>query len=59
MEMKTIKKTQRKANPGDGQHRKEISSYRYKHHQQNTRDQRENLRHRRYHKKILTHQSKK
>ena len=38
-------------NPGDRKHRKEIRSRRCKHHQQNTRDTRENLRCRRYHRK--------
>ena len=32
-------------NPGDGQLRKEIRSYRCKHLQQNTRERRQNLRH--------------
>ena len=38
-------------NPGDGQLRKVIRSYRCKHHQQNSRDRRENIRCRRYHRK--------
>jgi uncharacterized protein YllA (UPF0747 family) len=38
-------------NPGHGQLRKEIRSYRCKHHQHNTRDGRENLRHRRHHRR--------
>lgn len=35
---------------GDGNPRKEISSYRCKHHQPITRDRKENLRQRRYHR---------
>jgi hypothetical protein len=50
MEIETIKKSQRD-NPGDRKPRKEISSYRCKHHQQYTRGRRENLRCRRYHRK--------
>jgi hypothetical protein len=38
-------------NHGDRKPRKEIKSHRCKHHQQNTRDRRENLRCRRYHRK--------
>ena len=38
-------------NPGDIKPRKEIRSYRSKHHQQNKKDRRENLRYRRYHRK--------
>jgi hypothetical protein len=38
-------------NSGDRKLRKEIKSQRYKYHQQNTRDRRENLRCRRYHRK--------
>jgi hypothetical protein len=38
-------------NPGVRKPRKEISSHRCKHHQQNTRDRRQNLRCRRYHRK--------
>jgi FtsZ-binding cell division protein ZapB len=47
MEIETIKGD----NPGVRKPRKEIRSHRYKHHQQNTRDRRENLRCRRYHRK--------
>jgi hypothetical protein len=38
-------------NSGDRKPRKEVKSYRCKHHQQNTRDRKENLRCRRYHRK--------
>jgi hypothetical protein len=38
-------------NPGDRKPWKEIRSHTCKHHQQNTRDRRENLRCRRYHRK--------
>ena len=38
-------------NSGDRKSRKEIRSHRCKHHQQNTRDRRENLRNRRFHRK--------
>jgi hypothetical protein len=38
-------------NPGFRKPRKEIRSYRFKHHQQNARDRGENLRDRRYHRK--------
>ena len=38
-------------NPGNRKSRKEDRSYRYKHHQKNTRDRRENIRCRRYHRK--------
>ena len=38
-------------NTGDIKPRKENSSHSCKHHQQNTRDKRENLRYRRYHRK--------
>jgi hypothetical protein len=48
MEVETITK---RDNSGDKNPRKEIRSLRYKHHQQNTRDGRENLRCRRYHRK--------
>jgi hypothetical protein len=37
-------------NSGDRNHRKEIRNHRYKHQQQNTRDGRENLRCRRFHR---------
>jgi hypothetical protein len=38
-------------NPGDRKPRKEIRNHRSKHHQQNTRDRRENLRCKRHHRK--------
>jgi hypothetical protein len=38
-------------NPGNGKPRKEIQGYRYKHHQKNVRDKRENHRLRRYHRR--------
>jgi hypothetical protein len=43
METETIKKSVGD-NPGDRKPRKEIRCHRHKHHQQNTRDRRENLR---------------
>ena len=46
-EIETIKKITKGDNPGDRNPRKEIRSHRCKHHQQNTRDRRENLRCRR------------
>jgi hypothetical protein len=52
MEIETIKKIQREIDsPGDRKHRKDIRTPRCKHHQQNTRDRRANLRCRRYHRK--------
>jgi hypothetical protein len=51
MEIETIKKIIKGANPGDGKPRKENRSYRCKHHQQNTRDLRENFRKRRHHRR--------
>jgi hypothetical protein len=52
MEIETIKKSQRATdNTGDRNPRKEIRSHRCKLHQQNTRDRRENLKFRRYHRK--------
>jgi hypothetical protein len=49
------KEIMKRDNPGVRKPRKEIRSHRCKHHQQNARDRRENLRCRRYHRK----QSKK
>ena len=51
--MKKIKKKERtkRDKPGERKLRKEIRSQRCKHHQQNTRDRRENLKCRRYHRK--------
>jgi hypothetical protein len=46
-------------NPGHGKCRKEIRSHRCKHHQQNTRDRRQNLRFRRYHRKHQHNSQKK
>jgi hypothetical protein len=46
-------------NSRDRKSMKVIRSHRCKHRQQSTRDRRENLRGRRYHKKTLTQQSKK
>jgi hypothetical protein len=46
-----IKKITNGDKPGLRKPRKEIRSHRYKHHQQNTRDRRETLRSRRYHRK--------
>jgi hypothetical protein len=45
-------------NPGDRKPREEFKSHRCKHPQQNTRDRRDNLRCRRYHRKIDTSQWK-
>jgi hypothetical protein len=50
MEIETIKKSQRETITGDRKPKKEIS-HRCKHHQQKTRDRKENLRCRRYHRK--------
>jgi len=44
MEIETIKKITNRDNPGDRKCRKEIRSHRCKHHQQSTKDRRENLR---------------
>ena len=56
MEVETIKnKIQKKKkgdNSGDRNPRKETRNHRYKYHQQNTRDGRENLRCRRFHRKL-------
>ena len=49
MEVETIKKTQRETT-GDRNPRKEIRNHRCEHQQQNTRDGRENLRCRRFHR---------
>jgi hypothetical protein len=46
-----MKKITKRDNTGDRKPRKEIRSHRCKHHQQNIRDRRENLRCRRYHRK--------
>ena len=51
MEMETIKKSQRETTLELQKPRKEIRSHRGKHHQQNIRDIRENLRCRRYYRK--------
>ena len=51
METETIKKITKGDNPESSKPRKEIRSYRYKHHQQNTNDRRETSRCRRYHRK--------
>jgi hypothetical protein len=56
MEKEIIKKITKGDNTGDIKPRKEIRSHRCKHHQQNTRDRRENLRCRRYHRKHLIQQ---
>ena len=47
IEVETKKDTTKGDNSGDRKPRKEVRSYRCKHHQQNTRDRRENLRCRR------------
>jgi hypothetical protein len=59
MEIETIKNSQRETTLEIKKTKKENRSHRYKHHQQNKRDRRKNLRCRRYHKKTLTQQSKK
>ena len=41
-------------NPGDRMSRKENKNYRHECHQKNPRDRRDNLRHRRYERKINT-----
>jgi prefoldin subunit 5 len=51
MEIETIKKSQRETTLEIEKTKKEIRSHRCKHHQYNTRDRRENLRGRRYHRK--------
>ena len=51
MEIEKNKEITKRDNPGDRKPRKEIRSHRCKPHQQNTRDGRENLRCRRYHRK--------
>ena len=48
--MRNNKEITKGDNPGDRKPRKEIRSHRCKHHQQNTRDRRENLRCRRFHR---------
>jgi hypothetical protein len=53
-EVESIKKKKKNTNggkPGCGKPRKEVRNYRSKYHQQNTRDRRENLRYRRYHRR--------
>jgi hypothetical protein len=50
MEIETIKKSQRETTLGI-ENLGAIRSHRWKHHQQNTRDRRENLMCRRYHRK--------
>ena len=57
IEVETKKDTTKGDSSGDRKPRKEVRSYRCKHHQQNTRDRRENLRCRRP-QKSLTQQSK-
>jgi hypothetical protein len=51
MEVETINKAKKGDNSADSKLRKEIRRLRYKHHQQNTRNRRENIRHRRYYRK--------
>jgi hypothetical protein len=51
MEKETNKEITKGDNPGDRKPTKVIRSRRCKHHKQNTRDRRENLRWRRYHRK--------
>jgi hypothetical protein len=48
MEIETIKESQREITLELEKPRKEIRSHRCKHHQQNTRDRRENIRYSRY-----------
>jgi hypothetical protein len=52
IEEETIKKSQRETTYVDRKPRKEIRNHRCKHHQQNTKDRRENLRCRRFHRKL-------
>jgi peptidoglycan hydrolase CwlO-like protein len=51
MELEKNKEITKRDNPGVRKPRKEIRSHRCKHHQQNIRDRRENLRCRRYHRR--------
>jgi hypothetical protein len=48
---KNNKENRNGSNHGNGKPRKEVRNYRCKHHQQNTRDRREHLRCRRYHRR--------
>ena len=48
MEIVPIRKTQTSGSPGDGKPREENMNYWHKHHQQNTGDERENFKHRKY-----------
>ena len=50
-EVESIKKNTNRGKPGCGKPRKEVRNYRSKYHQHNTRDRRENLRCRRYHRR--------
>ena len=45
------KKITNKGNPGNGKPMRVCRSFRYKHHKPDKKDRRENLRHRRYHKR--------
>jgi hypothetical protein len=51
MEIEIFKKNTKGDNPRDGKPRKESRSDKCKHHQQNTRNRKENLRCRRYHRR--------
>jgi hypothetical protein len=51
VEVETIKKTQMEANLEMEKSRKEARNFRCKHHQRNTRNRREDLRCRRYHRR--------
>ena len=59
IEVETKKDTTKGDSSGDRKPRKEVRSYRCKHHQQNTRDRRENLRCRRFHRKHLHNNQRK
>jgi hypothetical protein len=62
IKMKIEAKKKKGRNGGNSEYKKirlEKRDYRLKQHQQNTRDGRKNLRHRRYDRKTLTHQLKK
>ena len=51
MEIESIKESKRETTPKDRKPSKLTRRHRLKHHQQNTRDRRENLRWKRYHRK--------
>jgi hypothetical protein len=59
MEVEKNKEITKGDNFGDRKTRKEVMSYRCEHHQEITRDRRENLRGRRYHRKYLQNSQRK